>query len=389
VLARRQGDDHRAVWILRVAGEVGLARALELQLAAARLVRVLFPWAGNQPGDHPGRYRVLEEAIGESDALTSALAVGDPDRVRSAWDRCLWDRSDDLRFLHAVAVLYRENTLAYPDDLAARGTLTDATALWSLLLSADDFWSRFPDADAADDIIGRVLDRMLAAHTTLGAHALDHGDLEAAAEHFGMLAACSIGHRSLTRLLGERTGIRWRWPAGTGVGRVRALADGQLAAWGTSVARNARGTLADTSGLSLPAGISQNYAGAADVLESFAGLGTRARREVALVGLQTCNDWCDAYAQEFGDEGNRTVERALEAAGRYADQLMRVTPRGRGDRAENQALSMYYQLLGWAADRKDKCRYFTEAVEWNPSNAFAMRRKREYCGEDPDRKQGA
>lgn len=381
VRARQDGDDQRAAWSLRMAGESRLAAVLELQETTTRLISLLFPWTGHDRGDRPGRYRVLEEAIDGDAALKAAIAAGDPRHLRTFWTACLRARSDDLRFLHAAAVLYRENALAGLGDPAADSALATATTLWSLLLSADEFWRRFPGLTADDGLADRVLDSLLIAHVTAGSRALTAGDRATAGMHFQVLTACVVGHDALASQLHAQSGIRWRRPSGTNAtGHIRSLADRHIAAWGTQVADAARDALEETDGVSLPAGITRNFEGAVAILEDFASLSLRARREVALPGLQTCSKWCLAYSQEPDGEGHRTVVRVLATAGRFADQLRRVTQKGHSEHVANQAISEYYQLLGWAAnDRKDKCRQFTVALEWNPGNAFALRRQKEYC----------
>lgn len=379
VLARRQGDDLRAIWSLRVALEFGLAGTLELQVAAGRLADALFPWSQGCRDDRPGRYRVLEEAIDAAPALKTALLSDDPARITAAWAACLRARQDDLRFLHAVAVLYRENGLRAAGRPEADGILAIATVLWSLLLGTDAFWHRFAGLEPEAGLTDRVLADLLAGHTAAGGRALGDGDEPAAAAHLRVLTACGTGHDSLTRQLGDRLGIDWRWRPGPGTGQVSALADAHLAEWGTSVTRDARDVLDDTDGLDLPKGIVKNYEGAVRALEAFAALGMRARREVALTGLELCNEWCDEYAQEPDGVGVRTVLHVFGTAGKFADQLMQVTPKGESQARANQVISFYYQMRAWAANsRADKYRYFTEALDWNPSNGFALRKRKQY-----------
>src|ERR1019366_1662665 len=132
----------------RMEGEANVKRLLALQKMEVSQWRY-----------SPGRYRFLVHAIEMHPALRAALLQEGDAAVQSNWVALLQDTSNEIAFLHGLAVIYREQALAslarqQPDE----NLLLLNTLLWSLLLCTEEFWEHFTHTHSTrQDASGQAL----------------------------------------------------------------------------------------------------------------------------------------------------------------------------------------------------------------------------------------
>lgn len=358
------------------------ARRLELQVATTRLLTHLFP-EGNGRGATPGRYQFLEKGIEQHPKLVQALLDSKREvSVQREWSQILADHQSDARFLHGLAVMYREQALASLERGKPDGhPWILSTTLWGLLLCTVEFWEYFSEArfternsgerlplgpEQQDALFHKTLQGILSLHSTQGRRDLAAGRHEQAHVHLRCLDLCRTGGEALVVTLDE-----YSLPVNLNLEdsrlqRVTSIARNLLDDWGATLVREAEKVTEDAEAIkSLPKGIRKNYEGGIRYLEPFIKLNIPEVR-VLRTSLEWYNDWCyDLYV-------TREIERikALMLSARLvADQLAPLCIKGRGYPPENQALSQHFLLRGFATDEPEHAtKEYKEALEWNPGN---------------------
>lgn len=349
-----------------------MAKALRLEVAVTRLLGHLFPGAAAVV-ERPGRHRVLEDVVEDNPALFQALLDDERKPVLRAWAASLRKRGSDVRFAHALAVLYRERALdEIARDNSSDSVLVFATTLWSLLLSTKAFWRRQSGRTPAEEAVLRdtVVRELLTLHVTIGSRKLAEGAVETARPHLSCLADCRAGAPALTRALKE-FGLPYTLAANEQQSaEVSAIAENLLGGWCADVLRVARKAVDDPAAIAgLPEGIRRNYQGGIRHLEPFVRTGVPVAR-ILRTGLEWYNEWCFSLYDRQEIAG---IRKLLTSSAAFADQLIPLCGKGSGHLPENQALSQYYLFRGFAADGLEPAlTAYRESLAWNPANANAQ-----------------
>lgn len=350
------------------AGE--LARQLVQELCVARLLGHLFP-AGPELSERQGRHRVLADVVAHSPELHRALLDQEEDAIQKAWTACLARHGTDVRLHHALAVLYRERALAGPAGADDDGLLVFATALWALLLGTKEFWARASENVVRwqADLLATLARELFTRHATAGRRALAEGRVKAAEPHLRCLVAGQSGAEVLVRILVD-FGLPYRHAVDEELlGQVGSVAREVLGDWCAEVIRTARKAVEDRKAIAeLPEGISRNWAGGIDELEPFVRVGVPVK-EVLRTGLEWYVEWWFALNRR---EERELIRELLTPAARFADALIPLCAKGQAHKTENQVLSRYFMIRGFAsADAAEQKSAQDEALEWNPNNENA------------------
>jgi tetratricopeptide (TPR) repeat protein len=361
-----------------------LARQIEINQAILELVRDLLP-GRDCTIEMAGRLHFLAEILDTRPELTSALVRRDAEAMRRMWRDALAAQRGNPRFLHGLAVLYREEALRKLNTDSADSDLWPfSTALWAALLCADEFWDYFsadrttsgvdgspaPLDTATQDALAReAMNNILGLHRTFGSRELAGGRSERAGVHANCLHLCRSGADALTNLLARYgVAVELRMESGR-LDRLMELANELLDDWCSVLVREAERITTDPAAIQqLPQGIRQNYRGGLDHLDRFIGLGIPVIR-VLRTSLHWYNEWCyDLYVSHKLDQ----IVALMGPARAVADLLGALCVKARGHAPENQALSTHYLLRGFTTDNQDQgMEYYREALAWNPANQNA------------------
>ncbi len=361
------------------------ARALESEVASAGLLRLLL---GDSTGAAtPGRYRFLHEAIDERPALRRSLLDGKVKTIRSEWAQALADRQSDARFLHGLAVLYREKALAgLANGNAEPHHWVIGTALWSLLLCSDKFWHYFSQArstsretversdlglEKQEALLEESLHGILSLHSTQGSRNFAANRYDQAVVHLRCLAICQDGRDVLLAAL-EEQGFHFKLAFDEArLERLQTTASELLDDWCATLVREADKAAEDAEAFKrLPKGIQKNYEGGIKKLEPFINLNIPVKR-VLRASLEWYNAWCyDLYLTHDPER----IQELMKPACAVADQLVALCIKLRGHTPENQSLSMHFLLRGFTCgDPEQAINEYREALAWNPANENAQK----------------
>jgi tetratricopeptide (TPR) repeat protein len=353
-----------------VTGIHEVAQRLQLEVCVDRLLVHLFP--NEAVRERPGRHRVLEDLIEDNPRLLTALLEDDRDAALRAWSACLPSHGNDIRLHHVLAVLYRERALA---GVAGGGALGDllvfATMLWALLLGTKAFWTTLGDrvVDKETSLRETVIRELLTLQVTAASRWLVGGATESARPHVRCLVTCQAGARPLVRSL-DSLGLPYRHTVDDRLlGQVSAIASELLHGWCADAVRVAQKSVDDPEVIArLPEGVRKNYEGGIRHLEPFARMGV----PVAQV-LRTGLEWYYEWAYSLYSRQELAAIRELTASAQvFADQLVPICVKGRGHLPDNQALSKYFMIRGFADDDPDaRMSDLKEAIAWDPSNSNA------------------
>lgn len=364
-----------------------IARRLERDDAVGRLVAHLLPNAGG-PAVSPARLRFLAPVIEGSPALAAALHQQDGAAVRREWSKALAGQRANPRFLHGLAVLYREQSLAELDSSRSdEPAWLFSTALWAALLAGEEFWEYFsPDrttvtggderrrleAIEQDRLRDSSMRSILGLHRDRGSRDLAAGRRDLARLHARCLDLCRSGQKAVAETLsgyGLRTDLR---PNVERVEQIASLADGLLDDWCSGLVREADRIVDDPDAIQrLPEGIRKNYEGGINHLAPFIGLGIPVVR-VLRASLDWYNEWC--YDLHVTKQRNR-ITALMTPARAVADKLVPLCTKARGHLPENQALSQHFLLRGFITQDKDPkqaSEEYRQALTWNPANQNAQ-----------------
>ncbi len=363
----------------------GHAQWLELQTAAHRLLRHLFPHADGINVE-PGRYRFLEEAIGETPELLETLSNGHGDSVNRGWSKVLKKHRADPHFLHALAVMYREQAVAsHVGGKPNRELWIISTSLWALLLSAEEFWDYFSknrftprgnsgrvalEPEQQEELLEESVTNILSVHSRHGSTFFASGRHEPARVHLLCLDLCRTGNGVLEKKLHEYSMPYKLTPDSSRLKHVENCAEELLDNWCVNLVREAEKAVEDAEAIkSLPKGIRKNYEGGVRHLEPFIKLNIPVIR-ILRAGLAWYNDWCyDLYVTKDIEQ----IKTLMKPACMIADQLMPFCQNGIGHKPENQALSQHFLLRGFTDDDPEHAvKEYEEALRWNPANANAQ-----------------
>ena len=357
------------------------AYKLELNTATSKLLEYLFP--DKDVSDvKPGRYRFLEKIIEKHPNFLRDLLDNRSKSIPLEWSRVLKENQSDVRFLHALAVIYREQALASNIKGKQDGHYwIISTALWSLLLSTEAFWRYFSESrffeqnndnriplkpDQQDKLMRESLSGILSLHNSLGRRDFAARHYEQSLIHLRCLDICRNGGEALLVALDDYKLPYKLNPDDDRLQQVKKMAGELLDDWGATLVREAEKNTEDAEAIkNLPEGIRKNYEGGINQLEPFVKLEIPVPR-VLRASLSWYNDWCyDLYV-------TKNIERIkllMQPARGVADQLAVLSIKGRGDTPENQALSQHFLLRGFTADNPEQAvKQYEEALGWNPAN---------------------
>jgi tetratricopeptide (TPR) repeat protein len=349
------------------------ARRLEQRVATARLMKHAFP--GFQEGAATaGRYAIFDEAVAASPQLRETLLSPRDANIGREWQRLRTERQSNVRFLHALAVLYRE-----------QACWAVSAPLWAALFSSRDFWdyfgnSRFTDRttgerralteDERGTIFNQTLGAILSLHRIQGSREFAAGRYDTARVHLNCLDVCRSGGENLVKVL-EGQGQPWGLKLDPDLsGRVTKLAAELLDNWCAALVHEAEKETENPEAIKdLPQGIRKNYEGGIDRLAPFINLNIGVVR-VLHNSLLWYNDWCyDLYVKRE----LQPIRELLQPACKVADKLIPLCIQGRDFEPANQALSQHFLLRGFASDGPPEraMEAYKEALRWNAANTNA------------------
>lgn len=357
------------------------AGRLELQVATSHLLTHLFP-EGDETGRTPNRYKFLDQMIERRPKFLWALLDGKRESIQREWSQVMVEHQSDARFLHGLAVMYREQALA--NELKGQPNKHYwilSTTLWIFLLSTKEFWDYFSEARFCEhnnrgqppfdlDQENELFQGILSLHSTHGRRDFAAGRYEQARVHLHCLDLCRTGGEALVVTLDD-----YRFPCNFDTDdkrlkRVMNMAEKFIDDWGNTLVRDAEKMTEDAEAIrNLPKGIRKNYSGGIDCLEAFIKLNIPVVR-VLRTTLNWYNDWCyDLYVTEDTER----IRTLMGPACVVAEQLAPECTKGLGHTPENQALSQHFLLRGFSSDEPEHAiDEYAKALTWNPANDNAQ-----------------
>jgi tetratricopeptide (TPR) repeat protein len=361
------------------------ARSLELAIASSKLMSEVLE-GEKSDGLRPERYRFLQTAIERRPRLLKALLDDKSSAFDREWSEVLKDNQTDVRFLHGLAVLFREQALAaVPNGKVDSHYWSVSTALWSLLLSSDKFWHYFSQSrltardqveradlneDHQEGLLEEALRDILALHSNLGSRNFAAERFDQAAVHLRCLNMCQGGRDALVKSL-ARHGFHYKLSLDeVRLEKVKATASELLDNWCATLVKEAEKAVEDAEAIkSLPKGIRKNYEGGIKRLEKFFRLKIPVVR-VLMASLEWYNDWCyDLYVSKEMDR----IKELMKPAREVADQLAPLCIKGLDYTPANQCLSQHFMLRGFTSGDPDQAiKEYEEALGWNTHNKNAQ-----------------
>jgi len=360
------------------------ALKLERQQATMRLIAYL-TGATDEAKQAPGRYAYFSALLGKCQPLHQALLDNDQARVRGEWAKVQAAYQTDMRFLHALTIMYWETALAKParQQDAERAWII-SSGLWIMLLSADKFWDYFAhdrwtneqgervdltaqqQEELKETMIGDILD----LHGTTAKQYFAAGNYAQARVHLRCLDMCRARSQQLFTAL-----QRYAIPSIANLNDhtldwIAARAFKEIDEWCVALTADAEKETSDADAIkNLPDGIRLNYNGGLSALQPFIDLEIPVAR-VLCAALAWYNDWCyDVYALKEMDQLGQLVRDARK----MADQLLPLSVKGKGYERENQLLSRHFLLRGFVIDDPARARKeYEEALAWDPTNQNAQ-----------------
>lgn len=361
------------------------AGRLELQVATSHLLTHLFP-ESDEIGGALGRYKFLQRVIERRPKLLQALLDGKRESIQREWSQVLVKHKSDARFLHGLAVMYREQALASePKGQMDEHQWIFSNTLWISLLSTKEFWDYFSEARFSEHnnrdqtpldpkqenkLFRKAFEGILSLHSTHGRRDFAAGRYEQARVYLHCLDLCRTGGEALAVTLDD---YRFSCNLDLDDDRLKHVMDmaGKLIDdWGNTLVRDAEKMTEDAEAIrNLPKGIRKNYGGGIDCLEAFIKLNIPVVR-VLRTTLNWYNDWCyDLYVTEDIER----IRTLMGPACVVAKQLAPECTKGHGHTPENQALSQHFLLRGFSSDGPEHAiEEYRKALAWNPANDNAQ-----------------
>ncbi len=361
-----------------------IARRKELAVATSRMLKFLFP-EGDDVTVNPGRYSFISEIIEAHASLLESLLNNDRKMALRAWPEAIKSKEDDPRFLHGLAVVYRERAITCQEA----GNPNDdywlfSTALWAYLLCSDEFWvyysrKRLTDRDTGerhdlnnegqDELMSEIFGSLLSLQSSLGNRAFASGQYSRTQLHLRCLDICRQGQAMIEQTLKTFSLSAKLKPLAKNYSLFSELAADTVDDFCRGRLQEAKKLVADAEAIKdLPEGIRKNYAGAIAHLDILIGLNVPVIRI-----LQQCldwyNEWCyDLYVTQQLEE----VRNLILPAGKVADQLIPLCTKGNAFTPENQALSQHFLFRGFSKiDPQEGVSEYEEALAWNVANENA------------------
>jgi len=360
------------------------ALKLELQLATHRLMAYLAP-STDEAEKTPGRYAYFGALLQKYPALLRALLEHDSPHIKSEWSKAQTAYQTDMRFLHALTIVYWEAALVkLAQQQTAEREWLIGTGMWIMLLSADAFWDYFSQdrwtneqservalgAKQQEELRQTILTDILALHSTSAKQLFATGRYDQARVHIRCLDMCREKCSQLFSALrlysmpcitdfNNRT-LDW----------VATQAFKTLDEWCVALVAEAEKETNDADAIKqLPSGIRLNYNGGLRVLQPFIALSIPITR-VLCAALEWYNNWCyDLLLLEDMEQ----LEQLVQTAQKVADQLLPLSVKGKGYVQENKLLLEHFLQRGITAkDPAQAIKHYEEALAWDPTNKTAQ-----------------
>lgn len=354
------------------------AHKIELQTATIRLLTYLFP-GFNDVKVILGRYRAIDQVIGQHPQLATALVSNDHEQIKHEWNLVQQEHQAEVPFMHLICVLYREVALAK----LARQEDTErdwevSTALWVLLLSSETFWYYFAlmrginergerstlDPLQQEEVWNDALDTILTFHSISGKKDFAAGNYQRARIHLRCLDQCRVGEQYLRSSL-NTYGLPYAIDIDNRRMRyVSSQAGKLLNEWGTSLLIDAEKAVQNAEAIkNLPSGIRQNYRGGIELLEPFILLDVPIARV-----LGTCLDWYNAWSYDlYLNAGKQEMQRIVMRASAIADRMLPLCEKKNAYAPENQALARHLNYRGYVRDNSLLAiQDYKASISWSP-----------------------
>jgi tetratricopeptide (TPR) repeat protein len=361
-----------------------MALKLELQQATGHLIAYLTD-STIEIENAPGRYNYFSELLKERPVLSQALVDDDQSRIQGEWSKVQAAYQTDMRFLHALTIVYWEAALAkLAQQQAAEKEWLIATGMWIMLLSYDAFWDyfsqdRWTDKHGERVVLGvknqeelrqDIVNDILTLHSTTAKQFFAAGQYDQARIHIRCLDMCREKSKqffsSLRQYgvpfitdLNDRT-LEW----------ISTQAFKMLDEWCVALVADAEKETNDAEAIKkLPKGVRLNYSDGVRMLQQFIVLRIPIVR-VLCASLGWYNDWCyDVYVLK----DTQQLQQLVQAAREVADQLIPLSEKGKGYTQENKLLSKHFLLRGFVQDDPAQAvKQYEEALAWDPTNQNAQ-----------------
>jgi len=370
------------------------ALKLERRQATMRLIAYLTD-ATDEAKQAPGRYAYFSALLVKHPPLYLALLDNDQTRVRGEWAKVQAAHQADMRFLHALTIIYWETALAkLARQQDAEREWVIGTGLWIMLLSADEFWDYFArdrwmneqgervdlSAQQQEELRETMLNDILDLHGTTAKQYFAVGNYAQARVHLRCLDMCRARSQQFFSALQQ-----YALPCIASLNDhtldwIATRAFKEIDEWCVALTADAEKVANDAEAIkNLPDGIRLNYSGGLSALQPFIDLNIPVARVLCAV-LAWYNGWCyDLLLLEDKEQFEQTVL----VAQKVADQLLPLSVKGKGYEQENKLLSEHFLLRGLITkDSVQVVKCYEEALAWDPSNQAArdlMEQEQEYA----------
>lgn len=354
-----------------------LEHALTLETRALSMLLLTYQFPDlDSSAFNPGRYHVLGLTIRQEPQLRKALISRDRERIQQEWDKTLQAQQSNMRFLHALCLIYREIALSKQRQLIdIEKDWFTSTTFWILLLSSQAFWQYFAtarngegqdklNAQQQEELWQDALENILIFHSAIARKSLAAGQHTQARMHARCLA---LGRQSKDYLLAQLQTANLSFPASIDQQRldqIKGRTQKLLNDWGQSLVGEAEKSVNNARRIQeLPEGIRKNYAGGISVLEPFIRLDVPLTH-VLLVCLEWYNEWCT----DMRTKGALMQHKEISAAAaQICGRLQRRCNRKNVYNAENKAIARHLIHRGLSLEESEPSQAlhaFTEAQDW-------------------------
>jgi len=371
------------------------ALKLERRQATIRLIAYLTDET-DEAKQAPGRYAYFSELLGKHPLLYRVLLDNDQARVRDEWTKVQVAYQTDVRFLHALTIIYWETTLADRDKRRDKSAPTGArqqdaerawvisTGLWIMLLSADEFWDYFTrdrwtnaqgarvdlTAQQQEELRQTMINDILALHSTSTKQYFAVGNYAQARVHLRCLDMCRARSQQFFSALQQ-----YALPCIASLNDhtldwIATRAFKEIDEWCVALTADAEKEANDAEAIkNLPDGIRLNYNGGLSALQPFIDLRIPVAR-VLCAALAWYNGWgLDLLLLEDSEQ----FEQIVPVAQKVADQLLPLSVKGKGYEQENKLLSEHFLQRGLTVkDPIQSIKNFEEALAWDPTSQSAL-----------------
>jgi hypothetical protein len=357
------------------------ADKLELQEGVKRL---LTHCSGEVAYYIPGRYYFLETLVEQHPTLLQALLHSDNNKqVQGKWTAIQKNSSSDVRFVHGLAVLYREQVLlSIAKQKFDSEILLASTFLWALLLCTPKFWEHFAqtrtDATTGEiqvlgeqrqaELMDASLDSILSLHSSAGSVDFAAGRYNDASLHLRCLHICRSGSKALIKALTELD-INYKFSLDNRlVKQLTEQAEKYFTGWCNTMVYEATDITTNPEAIKqLPDGIRKNYEGGIFHLEPFIKLLNKLHIPIPQTFL-VCLEWYAEWSIDlYVSKDDATFISQVQAARPLADLLIPLCSKNEGCvRPEQQAISWHLTCRAMIAPVKKALPLLQEALEWSP-----------------------